>query len=578
MDIIGIIQLFGGVGLFLYGMNMMGAALKKLAGSGMQNILEKLTSSKQKFIGIIKGWGLGVLVTGIIQSSSATTMMLIGFVNAGIMKLVQSIPVVLGANVGSTVTAQILRLGDLGSGNLILKLLKPSSFAPILIATGAAMNLLGKKKKTKDLSELLIGLGILFFGMTTMEKVFEPLKESPEFKKLFTSFSNPFIGIMVGIGLTAVIQSSSAAVGILQSLSVTGGLTYATAVPFLIGQNIGKCFTVILGGLGANKKAKRTAVSYLLFNIISSIVLTVVIYSIYYSVGISGFDKVVNRGNIANVHLLFNLIPSLIILPFTDLIAKLTGVIVRDKDDDEETSEFRVLDDRFLEMPSFALKKSREMVITMFEKVIENYHIANGLIWEYDENAFSELDKNEDFIDKCETVLSHYIIRIDKKKLKTNEVNVVGQLLNSISDIERMGDYAINIAYLARERTENNVVFSDQVREDMRALEGSVDQCLEYTFNSFRDDDVVVASRIEVMTAVIDEQKENVKAGHIERLQNGKCSIEAGVMLLDILNAYDRLGGHAANVAAQTIKRVTDDPNFDEMHGSFKYMPSLYNK
>ena len=244
MDIIGIIQLFGGVGLFLYGMNMMGAALKKLAGSGMQNILEKLTSSKQKFIGIIKGWGLGVLVTGIIQSSSATTMMLIGFVNAGIMKLVQSIPVVLGANVGSTVTAQILRLGDLGSGNLILKLLKPSSFAPILIATGAAMNLLGKKKKTKDLSELLIGLGILFFGMTTMEKVFEPLKESPEFKKLFTSFSNPFIGIMVGIGLTAVIQSSSAAVGILQSLSVTGGLTYATAVPFLIGQNIGKCFTV----------------------------------------------------------------------------------------------------------------------------------------------------------------------------------------------------------------------------------------------------------------------------------------------------------------------------------------------
>ena len=578
MDIIGIIQLFGGVGIFLYGMNMMGAALKKLAGSGMQNILEKLTSSKQKFIGIIKGWGLGVLVTGIIQSSSATTMMLIGFVNAGIMKLVQSIPVVLGANVGSTVTAQILRLGDLGSGNLILKLLKPSSFAPILIATGAAMNLLGKKKKTKDLSELLIGLGILFFGMTTMEKVFEPLKESPEFKKLFTSFSNPFIGIMVGIGLTAVIQSSSAAVGILQSLSVTGGLTYATAVPFLIGQNIGKCFTVILGGLGANKKAKRTAVSYLLFNIISSIVLTVVIYSIYYSVGISGFDKVVNRGNIANVHLLFNLIPSLIILPFTDLIAKLTGVIVRDKDDDEETSEFRVLDDRFLEMPSFALKKSREMVITMFEKVIENYHIANGLIWEYDENAFSELDKNEDFIDKCETVLSHYIIRIDKKKLKTNEVNVVGQLLNSISDIERMGDYAINIAYLARERTENNVVFSDQVREDMRALEGSVDQCLEYTFNSFRDDDVVVASRIEVMTAVIDEQKENVKAGHIERLQNGKCSIEAGVMLLDILNAYDRLGGHAANVAAQTIKRVTDDPNFDEMHGSFKYMPSLYNK
>jgi Na+/phosphate symporter len=557
MSVIGVIQLFGGVGLFLYGMSMMGAALKKLAGSGMQSILEKLTSGKSKIVGILKGWGLGTLVTGIIQSSSATTMMLIGFVNAGIMKLIQAVPVVFGANVGSTFTAQILRLGDLGSGTIILKLLKPSSFAPALIAIGAAMHIFGKKKKTKDLSELLIGLGVLFFGMTSMEKVFEPLKESESFQKLFVSFSNPLVGILVGIVLTAVIQSSSAAVGILQSLSVTGSLTFATSIPFIIGQNIGKCMTVILGGIGADKKAKRVALTYLMFNVFSCILITAVIYGIYYTVGISWFGKVVNRGDIANVHLLFNLIPSILFLPFSEAIAKLTGKMLHDRDDEEEeVSEFKVLDERLLDLPSFALGKSRELVIKMFERVIENYNTVNSLLTEFDEKAFSGLNQNEKFIDQCETVLSNYIISIEKKKLNEDERRVVVELLNSISDIERMGDYAMNIAFIAQEKKDAGIVFTENGEADIKLVEGPVSQCINDTFAAFKDNDVVVASRIEVMKAVIDEMNEKVKAGYIERLESGKCSIQAGVSLLDILNAYERLAGHASNVASHVIKRA----------------------
>ncbi len=559
MDVIGIIQLFGGVGLFLYGMSMMGAALKKLAGSGMQSILEKLTSGKSKFAGILKGWGLGTLVTGIIQSSSATTMMLIGFVNAGIMKLIQAVPVVFGANVGSTFTAQILRLGDLGSGTLILKLLKPSSFAPALITIGAFMHVLGKKKKTKDLSELLIGLGVLFLGMTSMEKVFEPLKTDPNFQKLFVSFSNPIVGILVGIVLTAVIQSSSAAVGILQSLSVTGGITFATAIPFIIGQNIGKCATVILGGIGADKKAKRVALSYLMFNILSCIVITTVVYGIYYTVGFGWFGKVVNRGDIANVHLLFNLIPSLLFLPFTEPIAKFTGVIIRDKDDVEEeseVSEFKVLDDRLLEIPVVALRQSKDMVIKMFERVIENYNTAVGLLRDYDESVFTDLEKNEKFIDQCETVLSSYIISIEKNKLNDEDRRVVVMLISSISDIERMGDYAMKIAYIAKEKKDTGISFTDKGEAERLAVEGPVTQCINDTFNAFKNNDVVVASRIEVMNAVINEMYAKAKAGHIERLESGECSIQAGVSLLDILNAYERLCGHSENVANHVIKRA----------------------
>ncbi|MBP3850961.1 MAG: Na/Pi cotransporter family protein, partial [Erysipelotrichaceae bacterium] len=369
MNILSVLQLLGGVGLFLYGMNLMGSSLKTLAGGKLSKILERLTTSKKKGIGEIKGWALGTGVTGIIQSSAATTIMLIGFVNAGIMSLAQAIPVVFGANVGSTVTAQILRLGDLGAGSLILQLLKPSSFAPLLVGISAFILLFSNNKKMNNIAGIMIGLGILFYGMTTMESVFEPLRESPEFRALFTAFTNPLIGILTGILITALIQSSSASVGILQALSATGIVTYSIMFPYLIGQNIGKCLTVILGSIGATKNAKRVSVSYLLFNILQAIGFTLLIYGIYYTVGIPFFDQPVNRGIIANFHLGTNLITSLVLLPFCSQMAKLTEKLIGKDTVDDENLEFSKLDDMLLNTPTVALDQCHSLILHMIDCV-----------------------------------------------------------------------------------------------------------------------------------------------------------------------------------------------------------------
>ena len=338
MDIISILKLFGGVGLFLYGMSLMGQSLEKLAGGELEKILEKLTTSKKKGVGSIKGWALGTAVTAIIQSSAATTIMLIGFVNAGIMKVIQAVPVVFGANIGSTVTAQILRLGDLGSGSIVLQLLKPSSFAPMLVAVGAFILLFIKKKKPKNIAGILIGLGILFYGMTIMEEVFEPLRESTQFQKLFVSFSNPILGVLIGIIITAIIQSSSASVGILQALSATGTVTFSIAIPIIIGQNIGKCMPIVMAGIGANKKAKRVQISYIFMNIFGAIIFLLLIYGLYYTVGLPFMEKVVNRGDIANVHFGFNFLTSIILLPFTEKFTQFTAKLVGGEEESKTDS------------------------------------------------------------------------------------------------------------------------------------------------------------------------------------------------------------------------------------------------
>lgn len=412
MDIFSILTLLGGIGMFLYGMSLLGSSLEKLAGGGLEKILEQLTTSKIAWVGKLKGWALGIGVTGIIQSSAATSIMLIGFVNAGIMKLTQAIPVVFGANIGSTVTAQILRLGDLGESSVILKLLKPSSFAPAIIGIGAFMLLFAKKKKTKDISGILIGFGVLFCGMTTMEQVFSPLKESETFKSMFTSFSNPLIGILIGLIITAIIQSSSASVGILQALSSTGAITWSTAIPIIIGENIGKCLTIILGSFGTNKKAKRVALSYLFFNIFGAIFFFIIIYAIQYTLGFSFWEKIVNRGDIANFHLLFNFGTSLVLLPFTKQLSNFTGKIINDNEESKIDKELGTLDDMLLNTPSVALEQCRNVIYSMGNAVLENYEIATSLIYNYDDKKIPALEDNELFIDKCESALSEYILKL----------------------------------------------------------------------------------------------------------------------------------------------------------------------
>ena len=573
MTILYIIDLFGGVGLFLFGMSLMGSSLQKLAGGGLEKILETLTTSKRKGVGALKGFGLGVGVTGIIQSSAATTLMLIGFVNAGIMKLSQSIPVVLGANVGSTFTAQILRLGDLASDNIILKLLKPSSFAPMLLAVGMLMIIITKKyknQKVTDIAHIMIGLGLLFYGMTMMEEVFAPLKDSPSFRRLFTSFSNPVIGILTGMVLTAIIQSSSAAVGILQALSASGSITYGIAFPFILGQNIGKCMPIILGAIGATKKAKRVSITYILFNIFSTILFAVSIYGVAYTIGLPILNEVVNRGNIANVHLGVNLITSIILLPFCDSIAKLSGKMTGDSDTSPEDEELKKLDDRLLKTPGIALSQCINISSLMCSRILENFKLATGLIHEYNEAAFETLETNESFLDKCETALSSYIVRIDKKRLTNDNKLVISEILHSISDFERIGDYCMNIAYTARSNNDDNIIFSPAGMNELDTIISATNHSLETLTQAFINDDSHKAALIEPLSNSIDKLKDIIKSHHVERLKKGDCGVAGGIALADLTNSFERIASHSSNIALHIIKRVSNDKNLDEMHGHIK--------
>lgn len=567
MDILSILQLFGGVGLFLFGMSLMGSSLELLAGGSLQQILEALTTSKKKGVGEIKGWALGTGVTAIIQSSAATTIMLIGFVNAGIMKIGQAIPVVLGANVGSTATAQILRLGDIGSGNLVLKLLKPSSFAPMLVGVGAFIVLFSKKKRLKNIAGILIGLGVLFYGMTMMEQVFAPLKESPTFQKIFLSFQNPLLGIAAGLFITAVIQSSSASVGILQALSATGAVTFGTAIPIIIGQNLGKCMTILLGAIGANKNARRVSLSYLLFNIFGALFFFIVIYGLHYTIGIAFLSNPVNRGDIANLHLGFNLITSLILLPFSGQLAGLTEKIVGTEPVDEAEKEFMKLDDRLLQTPVIALDQCRNLMDQMIERIEENYKLATGLISQYDEAAFALLDKNESFVDRCETVLTSYIIRIDRSVLSKDQKFMISEILNSISDLERIGDYCMNIAYEAKEMDEDQVSFSESGSKEMNLMIKAGEETLSCLFTAFRTRDRLMAIKVEPLSETIEQMKDIMKEHHIIRLQEGVCDAKSGATFFDLANCFDRISAHAGNVSLHVIKRMEANRSFDEMHG-----------
>ena len=567
MDIMSILQLLGGVGLFLYGMSLMGSSLEKLAGSGLERILEKLTTGKNKATGYIKGWGLGAGVAAIFQSSAATTIMLIGFVNAGIMKVAQAMPVIMGANVGSTATAQILRLGDLGSDNIFVQLIKPTSFAPILVGIGAFIFLFSKKKQAKNVSGILVGLGVLFYGMTTMESVFAPLRDSAAFQKAFVSFNNPLIGILVGLIITAIIQSSNASIGILQALSATGSVTYISAFPIIIGVNLGKCMTTILGGIGGNKKSKRLVLGYILFNLFGAIMFCVIIYSIYYSVGIGFFGNTINRSGIANIHFLFNFLTSIFLLPFSQKLSNLTAKIIGEEDVSKSDKELATLDEMLLNTPTIALEQCKNIISSMADAIYENYHLSTGLIYNYDPDKFVALEENESFIDRCESALSSYIVKINSKRLSKDDRLVVAEILNSLSDFERMGDHCMNIYFVAQDKNEQNIHFSPAGHFEVDTIINAVDNIMKTTFESFKNDNSSTALRIEPMAEAIDRLKEIIKAHHVERLQTGDCGIAGGISLVDLVTSFERIASHCANISLHIVKRVDNNKGFDEMHG-----------
>lgn len=562
-----ILELLGGVGLFLYGMSLMGNSLEKLAGGGLEKLLEKLTTSKTKGVGSMKGWGLGTGVTAIIQSSAATTIMLIGFVNAGIMGLSQAIPVVFGANLGSTATSLILSLGDIGGGALILQILKPKYLACILLVIGAFM-ILFAKKKLKDIAGIMVGLGVLFTGMVTMESVFSDNENVVEIiRHLFMTIKNPLVAFLIGLAITAIIQSSSASVGILQALSATGAITYGVAIPIIIGENIGKCATIILGSIGANKKAKRVSASYLLFNIFGAILFMILFLVMQNVFQMSVFGATVNRSKIAVVHVGFNLITSLLLLPFADKMKAITGKLVGEDEESREDAKFAVLDKMLLNTPVVALQQCKNVMVSMADAVYYNYKMSCQLIEEYSEDVAEKMDKNEHFIDKCESTLSAYILKINSKSLSSDDRRVVSELLNSISDLERIGDRAINIRFITEEMHENKIIFSESGSQDMKVLMEALDTVMNTTFFAFKADDETSAIRVEPLVNIISKMSNAIKDNHVERLSNGTCNVEAGMKLIDILGNFQRMASHCDNVALHVTKRLNKELHLDDMHG-----------
>lgn len=554
MDIFSILSLIGGLVLFLYGMDLMGDSLKKLAGGKLESILAKLTSNR------FKGFLLGFVVTAVIQSSSATTVMLVGFVNSGIMTLKQTISIIMGANIGTTVTAWLLSTAGIdGTGSIIMKLLKPESFTPVLAVIGFLMIAMAKNDKKKNAGSILIGFAILMFGMEAMGASVEGLKDNAAFTNLLTMFSNnPVMGILVGTIFTAIIQSSSASVGVLQALSLSCIVPYSTAIPVVLGMNIGTTITPIISSISGNTDSKRVAFSCLYIKMIGVTVVAGIFYALNAFVGFEFLGTRATAFNIAVVHTLFNIISTIILLPFCALIEKLALKTIKGKKDEDETDAFSVLDERFLAMPSFAVEKSKDLVCEMAGLSNKSFALATQLFDNYDDEVFEKVRKLETKVDKYEDKISTYLVQIAEKQIAARDSRVVTELLHCIGDIERISDHALNIAEVAQEIHEKKIDFSESAKADIRIITNAVSEVLGIAIASLVDDDLDAARRVEPLEQVIDRLKRKIKNGHITRLRQGDCTMELGFILSDLLTNYERIADHCSNIAVCFIEMSHD--------------------
>ena len=547
-----ILSLLGGLVLFLYGMDLMGDGLKKLAGGKLESTLAKLTSTR------LKGLLLGLGVTAVIQSSSATTVMLVGFVNSGIMQLGQTISIIMGANIGTTVTAWLLTTTDIPDGaGFLLELFKPSSFTPILAVAGLLMTMTAKNDKRKNTGEILIGFAILMFGMDAMSGAVEGLRE--ELKSILVMFENPIIGILVGTIFTAIIQSSSASVGVLIALAASVDMPVSTALPLILGMNIGTTITPIISALSGNVHARRVAFSCLYIKMIGVVVVTAAFYILH---GIFGFafmgDNVrATAVSIAFAHTLFNIISTVILIPFCSLIEKLAVVTIKGKQDEEENI-FATLDDRFLSMPGFAVEKCKDLVCDMARISLDSFKKAANLMDNYSEEDFAEVERLETLVDKYEDKTSTYLVKITATDMSTKDSKVVTELLHCIGDIERISDHALNIAEAAKEIHDKDITFSDKAKEDLKVITAATDEILQLATKALMDDDIEIAKRVEPLEQVIDRLKRKIKNGHISRLRQGDCTMELGFILSDLLTNYERISDHCSNIAVCFIEIAND--------------------
>ncbi|MFI3168826.1 MAG: Na/Pi cotransporter family protein [Faecalibacterium sp.] len=549
MSIFNLFSLLGGLALFLYGMDTMGKSLEKQAGGKLQKILSKLTDNP------IKGFGLGLIVTAIIQSSSATTVMVVGFVNSGIMQLSQAIGIILGSNVGTTVTSWLLSLTGIEGDSFWVKILSPSNFSPVLAFIGILLYMFSKKESHRGTGVILIGFAILMTGMSTMSSAVKPLQDEAWFTNIFVMFSNPFLGVCAGAFLTAIIQSSSASVGILQALSATGAITFGSAIPIIMGQNIGTCITALISSVGANKNARRAAMVHLYFNVIGVAVLLIVFYTANAIFRFTFVDGTISTFQIAMVHTIFNIVSTAILLPFVKQLEKLAILTIPD---DETVEEFQILDPRLLATPAVAVDRARITTVEMAEISRTCLFQAMSLTHKWDDNLYREMCKGEDRTDHLEDVIGTYLVRLSSHEMILKDSRKANTLLHTISDFERIGDHSINIAEVAKEIEEKNIVFSSHAQDELEVLEGALQDILNRTITAFERNDLSLARKIEPLEEVIDGLVREIKQRHIARLQAGSCSIEYGFVLDDLLTSYERAADHCSNIAVALIEVAQD--------------------
>lgn len=550
-------SLAGGIALFLYGMSIMGSGLEKLAGGKMESILQNLTSS------VFKSVLLGAVVTGLIQSSAGTTVIVIGLVNSGILLLPQAIGVIMGANIGTTITGQIIRLSDISGDNFWLQLLKPTTFAPVVAFIGAILFVFFKAQKKRNIGSIMVGFGLLFTGMKLMETAVAPLSESETFIRMFTSLQNPLLGILAGALVTVAIQSSSASLGILQALSSTGAVTWGSAIPIILGQNIGTCSTPLMAAIGASKGAKRSAIVHLYFNIIGTVVFISVIYGVKYTVGIPFWNETMNMGDIANFHTLFNVLVTLLFMPFTKLLAKLAEATIRDvPGEDKKLEEMPVLDERLLSSPSVAIQQAKGAVELMARNAEENYAASIPLLFSPSEEKVNIINQRESMVDKLEVYISNYLLKITDKELSEYESHAVTELMYYIVEYERIGDYAINVVDRSGEIFDKEITFSEIAKTELYLLHEAIMEIVAVTYKAFSADDAMVAQHVEPLEQTIDSMIDALRVKHVHRLKDGVCAIESGIIFLEILTNLERVSDHCSNIAARIIG-ASDDDHFD---------------
>ena len=545
MDIFAVLSLLCGLALLLYGMNTMGDGLEKFSGGKLEKTLEKMTNST------IKGFLLGAAVTAVIQSSSATTVMVVGFVNSGIMKLRQAIGIIMGANVGTTITSWILSLSGIEGDSMIMKLLKPSSFSAVCAFIGIILLMFCKKDSKKNLGSIFVGFAVLMVGMSMMSGAVEPLADEPAFTSILTAFQNPFLGILTGALLTAIIQSSSASVGILQALSSTGAINYSMAIPIVMGQNIGTCVTALISCVGAKKNAKRAAFVHLYFNIIGTIVICTLFYGANAFLNFGFLDDIVNPANIAVIHTIFNLLATGLLLPFSKQLEKLACLTIRDSEDDIQTP---FLDERFLNTPSIATERALSLSVKM-ARLSEGTLLGSlELLGEYNEKVAETIRDNEDMIDSYEDAISTYLVKLSQIPLSEKDSKMVQLVLHTIGDFERISDHAVNILQVAQEIEQKKVKFSEEAHAGLEVMIAALIEIINNATLAFIHNDVKLAAKVEPLEQVIDRLRDKLKEAHVRRLTNGECTIELGFIFSDLITNIERVSDHCSNIAIGVIE------------------------